>query len=459
MTLWKVLAVLICLFGVPQAFAGVIDETGHGRRGAGALKKPGAPMGTCGQCHTDKSSAVKYPKGLGRENDNGLCYSCHQNEGLSGVFPRPEIYETSDHRTNPRFIWPGPYPPARREPNAQGKCLNCHTPHGAKDRLGVIPSLLFAREEDLCVTCHGRGTAVTDIAREIRKSYSHLSARTSGKHLADEGGDPSRYSSATGNRHAACSDCHNAHAVAGDPLPPVPPRASSRNARVGRVEVVNGVAGSIPTYVFRAASDTSTPALEYEICFKCHSSWTIQPPGQQDMARLFNTNNVSFHPVEAPGKSPAVSPLSFTGGRNAMSMIFCGDCHGSDDSALKGPHGSRFPGLLKKSYQTRSFGGLITKDDLCFVCHNFDTYANQSGMVLQASRFNPPFSTMGHAFHVGQRSVPCYACHDSHGSPQFPALIVTGRLPGIISFSVNEDGGTCFPTCHGMQSYRINYPR
>lgn len=459
MTFWKILAVLICLFWTPLAFAGVIDETGHGKRGAGALKKPGAPMGTCGQCHTDKSSVVKYPKSLGRENDNGFCGSCHQNEGLSGVFPRPEIYETSEHGTNPRFIWPGPNPPVRREPDAQGKCLNCHTPHGVKDRLGVIPSLLLTREEDLCITCHGRGIAVTDIAREVSKAYSHLSMRATGKHFADEGGDPARYSAADGNRHAACSDCHNAHAVAGDPLPPVAPRASNRNARVGRVSVLNNSAGSIPTYIYRAASDSSTPALEYEICFKCHSSWTRQPPGQQDMAKLFNVNNASFHPVETQGKNSNIDLISFAGGINALSTIFCGDCHGSDDSSLKGPHGSRFPGMLKKSYQTRGLGGFVTRDELCFQCHNYDVYANQSGMVQQASRFNPPFSSAGHVFHVGERSIPCYACHDSHGSPQYPALIVTGRLPGIINFSVSADGGTCLPTCHGPQTYRINYPR
>ncbi len=447
------------------AFAGIISETGHGRgrpltgTSKGAFREASSPGVSCKDCHVETSSALKYPKGLRRENNNELCYACHQNEALSGVFPRPDIYETSDHRTNPRFIWPGPFPPARGEINAAGKCLSCHAPHGAKDRRGVIPSLLIVREEDLCLVCHGRGTAVTDIAREVRKPYSHLSNRNSGKHRADEGGDPSNYSYAAGNRHAACSDCHNAHAVAGDPLPPVPPRASNLNARVGRVLVLNGVAGSIPTYEYRAASDTSTPVLEYEICFKCHSSWTMQPPGQQDMAKLFNGNNASFHPVETQGRDTGIDPMSFAGGRNSMSMVFCGDCHGSDDSGRRGPHGSRFPGILRKNYQTRSFSSLIMRDDLCFVCHNFDTYANQSGMVQQASRFNPSLSPKGHTFHVGQRNVPCYACHDSHGSPYLPAMIVTGRMPGIISFSVNANGGTCLPTCHGLRSYQINYSR
>lgn len=474
MTFWKFSAIMIFFLGLSPASASIIDETGHGRgkpakgapvkrafKGTSKVTASGRPSSglACWHCHSDKSSGRKYPKGLGRENDNGLCYSCHQQEELTGVFPRPEIYETSDHRINPRVVWPGPHPPARREPDAAGKCLNCHNPHGAKDRTGVIPSLLIAREEELCIACHGRGVAVTDIAREVRKPYSHLSVRNSGKHRADEGGDFSAYSHAAGNRHAACSDCHNAHAVAGDPLPPVPPRASSLNARVGRVRVLNGAAGSIPAYEYRAASDLAVPALEYELCFKCHSSWTKQPPGQQDMAVLFNVNNASFHPVEAQGKNPGIDPVSFAGGRGAMGMIFCGDCHGSDDSGSNGPHGSRFPGMLKKNYTTRSFGGAMTRDELCFACHNFDTYAGQSGMFQQASRFNPALSPKGHVFHSGQRNVPCYACHDSHGSPRFPALIVTGRMPGIISFSVNANGGTCLPTCHGMQSYRINYPR
>jgi len=437
------------------------ETSAHGNPATGAARIPGLPAGSCGQCHVDGDAPVKFPKGLWRENDNEICFACHMNEKFAGVYPGRSVYERSNHSTDPRTAWPGPLPPPRREIGAGGKCLNCHTPHGREDQYGPIPGLMLSREESLCLACHDGDPSVRDIAREIRKPYGHPTVRTAGKHGADEGGDPARFSYAGGNRHAECGDCHNAHASSGDPAPPVAPAASNRNARVSRIRVVNGTAGTIPLYEYRPANDISTPALEYEICFKCHSSWTNQPPGEQDLARLFNVNNASYHPVEGQGKNPGIRPDAFVAGKSPFSTIYCGDCHGSDDSNLKGPHGSQFPNLLRKTYEARSLNRITTQEELCFLCHNFETYANSlsSPVQHQASRFNPPASPNGHVFHVGQRNVPCYACHDSHGSPQFPALIVTGRTPGILSFLPGGTGGTCTSTCHTARSYVINYPR
>lgn len=452
------LAIIIAAATSP-AWGGVFGETRHGDPASGVGRIPALPKGSCGQCHLDGKAAAKYPKGLWRENDNELCYACHRSVNFSGIYPGLEVYETSRHRTDPMFAWPGPYPPARREPGAAGKCLNCHNPHGRKDRAGLIPSMMVAREEELCLACHDGSPSTRDIAREIRKPYSHPSFFNSGKHRANEGGDPAAYSYVGGNRHAECSDCHNPHAASGDPLPPFAPAASNRNARVGRVRVVNGAPGTMPLYDYRTAFDTSSPVLEYEICFKCHSSWTQQPPGQQDLARLFNTNNASYHPVEGQGKNLFIRPEAFTGGRNAAGTIHCIDCHGSEDSNLRGPHGSQFPNILRRFYEARSTSRSVARDELCFICHNFDTYASQTGLFQNASRFNAPAAPNGHAFHVGQQNIPCFACHDSHGSPLYPALIVTGRNPGIVNFSANVAGGSCMPTCHGSRTYLSNYPR
>jgi hypothetical protein len=178
------------------------------------------------------------------------------------------------------------------------------------------------------------------------------------------------------------------------------------------------------------------------------------------MATLFNTNNASYHPVEAQGKSLRIDPFSFVPGTvNAFSTIFCSDCHGSDDVSLRGPHGSPFPNILRRSYDTGSSSRLMTQDELCFLCHKFDSYANPAGRDLGFSRFNPPSQPNGHAYHVGQKNVPCYSCHDSHGSPLYPALITTRRSPGLTGFSVTPGGGSCSSTCHGPQSYLTNYPR
>ncbi|MBC8316260.1 MAG: hypothetical protein H8E41_00010 [Desulfobulbaceae bacterium] len=444
--------ILIIIFaGADQVWAGVFAETGHGNQMTGVLQDAAFPRGSCRQCHVD--GTARYPKGLWRENDNDLCFTCHSMDTFSGLYPGRETYEVSSH-IDPRFVWPGPFPPAHRELDMAGKCINCHDPHGKKDRFGVIPSMMIAREDILCLSCHDGDPSVKDISREIRKPYSHRVG--SDGHTAFEGNNPDRYSYVGGNRHVACSDCHNAHAVSGDFMRPVAPEASQRNLRVSRIRVQNSGPGVIPRYEYLPASDTSTPVLEYEICYKCHSSWTQQPPGQQDIAKLLNTNNASFHPVEGQGKNFGIDPNSFVDSTmNSFSTIYCSDCHGSEDPDNRGPHGSQFSNILKGPYETQSNSRPSTREDLCFICHSFETYADSFSALFQqeASRFNK------HVSHVGQQNIPCFACHASHGSPQFGALIVTGRNPGLRSFSMTTNGGSCMPTCHDSRSYTVTYPR
>ncbi len=465
-TIFQNLFLFLILTGsISYTWAGVYSDTGHGNPNTGVMRDAKAPRGSCRQCHIEDSKGIKYPKGLWQENDNGLCYTCHFNDDITGVYPGQRIYETSGHKIDPRFVWPGPFPAARREIGFEGKCLNCHDPHGKKDRNGLIPSLLITREENLCLACHDGYPSSKDIARELQKPFTHSVFRSSEKHSSDEGDNPDKYSYITGNLHVECSDCHNAHSAFGDSGIKIAPQASNRNSRVSRIRVINGSAGSRPTYQYIVANDTSLPVLEYEICFKCHSSWTQQRPGEPDLSRLFNTNNASYHPVEGQGKNPGIDPNSFAVGINSFSTIYCIDCHGSDDSDIRGPHGSQFPNILKKAYEAQSSPRITSSDELCFICHNFDTYASDlaSDVVKGYSRWNEtstiPGSAEGHTFHVGRQNYPCYACHDSHGSPQFGALIITGRTPGIFSFNMSSRGGSCTATCHAPKSYVVNYSR
>jgi predicted CXXCH cytochrome family protein len=459
--IYRILLLILLMAVSTTVFAGVYSQTKHGSPTIGVERIAGTPRGSCGQCHVEGSGKIKQEHGLWRENDNELCYTCHREENLTGIFPGQRVSQASTHEIDPRFIWPGPVPPVRQGLDEAGKCLSCHDPHGEKDRDGLIPSLLLAREENLCLACHDGDPSTRNTASDMRKPFSHAVRQSFGRHSADENGDPDRYSYVGNNRHVECSDCHNAHALYGDSAPPIAPDASNRNGWVGRVAVNNGGAGTIPTYEYLLAADTGSQVREYEICFKCHSSWTRQPPGQPDMARLFNPNNASYHPVEQQGRNLNIDPNAFVGGVSAFSTIYCSDCHGSEDSELRGPHGSQYANILRRPYEANSASRFVARDELCFLCHNFETYADSMGtsFSLQASRFNPPASPQGHAFHVGEMNTPCNACHNSHGSPQYGALIDTDRRPGLIQFNMNVNGGNCTATCHGSRNYSVNYPR
>jgi predicted CXXCH cytochrome family protein len=426
----------------------------------------GAHAGDCDACHTAHGRGeVVYEHALLGPNENSLCDRCHDTPWAGGSYAGPERYLGSSHGTAPGTVWPGPVPPPRTEAGAAGKCVNCHEPHGLLDATGEIPMLAVAREEALCLTCHDGAPAATNIGADLAKPYRHPITTYSGRHKGPLESQPGDFATLpVDNRHVECADCHNPHLGTADPGgPPPAPGLSRVNLGVSRVLVQNGPAGTVPTYTFAAGSDTlSVPVAEYQLCFKCHSSWTTQPTGQSNLAFQLSPANASYHPVEAPGRDPFIAPGAFVTGWSAASLTRCGDCHGSDfEGGPRGPHGSSYRYILKRPYTASSLSRFMTSDEQCFACHAYDVYANPAALdlVRANSRFNAPGAAQGHAEHVGARGVPCYACHATHGSPTRTHLIVTGRTPGIVAFSETPTGGTCEATCHAAKSYTINYPR
>lgn len=440
-------------------------QTKHGDPVNGAQRLAEEGRGECSQCHDEHASrdgvatGGPFPYLLFAADDNALCATCHNISGSLSIYQGSVPYGNSSHGLSGSMTWPGPTPPGRSSSDA-GKCVNCHDPHGASDASGPIPAMTFAREEALCFGCHAGSPASTDVRSQFQKTSRHPIA-VSGKHDEAEAGDPSRVAAApVNNRHAECDDCHNGHVAQRDLSPPFPPSASNRLLGVSRIRVVNGPAGTKPTYAYSGPGDSVSPN-EYELCFKCHSSWTTQPAGQSDQALLFNPQNRSFHPIEASGKNLTIPPGAFAGGWDATRLVYCTDCHSSDDATVRGPHGSSYEHLVKKSYPAIAGAQASTSTDLCFDCHAYDVYANALAPdTTQAnSRFNRPQTSEGHAFHVGRQGITCYTCHVSHGSVLQPALIATGRVPGIISYLPTTAGGACTVTCHGAESYTVNYAR
>ncbi|HXY40988.1 MAG TPA: cytochrome c3 family protein [Vicinamibacteria bacterium] len=444
--------------------AGTLRSTKHGDPQTGAARTASAPIGSCGQCHQPHGdpSGQRYPFSLFTADDNALCGSCHNLVGPLGSFQGMGPWDASAHARSPHAVWPGP--PARPSQDA-GKCVNCHDPHGRADRDGLIPSLARARDAQLCLACHDGSPALKDVERQAKKAYAHplLGTRT-GRHQADEGGNPARFG--RGSRHAACVDCHNPHrGQTHDQVRAQAPDAPDNMTGISRIRVSNGAPGTAPVYRYAGPEDTSF-AAEYEICFKCHSSWTTRPAGQPDLALLFSTSNPSFHPVEAAGRNPRIDTNAFVNGWNASRLVYCSDCHGSDDVTVAGPHGSSYRYILKGPYATTAAPSRVGPTDVCFSCHSWDTYANPAATTnaLAASRWNPGKEPAGHAFHVGTKGYSCWACHESHGSTLNPGLVATtGRLPGMASYLQAPKGGQCTATCHttrpGPHTYSINYGR
>jgi predicted CXXCH cytochrome family protein len=406
----------------------------------------------CSTCHQVHNSSSGDGKLLRTGSQQELCSQCHAN--VDATSPASHL----DLASGP--LWPGgqygSLLPADTDSAHRGSCGNCHHTHGWPDAANAsadYPSLLVEREENLCYTCHDGSPAAKNLVANFNKTYRHP-VSYSGRHTATEDGNPASYG--TANRHSECVDCHNAHQLLPDSVPPVPPAASSALRGVARVSVNNLSATSV-SYTFRGKTDP-TPVKEYELCFTCHSGWTTRPAGQADYALKFNTMIPSFHPVESLGKNTNININAFVNGWRPNQMMACTDCHSSDDTNIRGPHGSAFRYILKKSYVASPASRTMSGSELCFDCHRYDTYANNGATttVKNYSRFG---GGNGHAYHVGSRHYPCYTCHETHGAANLPNLLVTGRSPGINTYTRTAGGGSCAPSCHGSESYSVAYPR
>ncbi len=451
----------------------VYQQTAHGNSTTGVNRVGAIPTGHCAQCHATRTLPLSIPNMLFAPNDNGLCVACHGGVGKS-AYLGPAAYTATAHWTSMKMLWPGPVP-AARPISDQGKCLNCHTPHGKKDGQGLVPDLGYVREEALCLACHdSNGPASSNISAELAKASSHPVTTIVGKHTSTESTAGSTY--AAPNRHAECVDCHNPHAATG----------TAKLAGVPRVAVTNGAAGSTPTFTLRPASDP-TAVTEHELCFKCHSAYTTLPAGRTDKAVELNPANESFHPIEGPGKNTtAAMAASLLGGTGSpkltpTSVITCSDCHNSEaipltvstvsaytGAAPSGPHGSNAAAgstvlsaaLLRASYRVspKSGGGYVpTESTLCFICHASGPFADNS----KNSRSDTNFRL--HGFHMGKGTL-CAECHSTTHGNRLAPWASNRTYSRLVSFSANVKGTggaatepawtlstrRCTLSCHGM---------
>lgn len=382
---------------------------------------------TCHDAHSDR-----YGNFLVVDNrQSALCLTCHD----------PRYWESSAHRSD-ASRWNGksldPWPHTDHETVAENGCSSCHASHGAgtHQRLLVQPN-----EEDNCLSCHNGNVAKKDISRDLQKKSAHNVTKWTGVHDPTE--DPVR-----APIHVECADCHNAHAATdGDARAPQAP---------GSLAGVNGINAS--------GSLVQPLTKEYELCFRCHADGenrmpsTVPRQNPQPNTRLaFAPGNASYHPVVEAGRNAEVPSL--VQGYRPSSLIYCTDCHNSDQgpgaggSGANGPHGSIWEPLLERQ--------LVIRDGqaespaayaLCYKCH-------ERASVLGDQSF--PF----HALHVRDGKTACTTCHDSHGSAQNAHLInfnrdyVTPNSEGRLQFEdLGSLSGQCNLSCHGKDHIDVKYP-
>jgi hypothetical protein len=357
------------------------------------------------------------------------------------------------------------------------KCMNCHFPHkaGVTTAAPTTPNptsgtyLLSFQEEARCfnntnrwgdsvTVCHGSNAPSTRKIETLMNGgklrYHQVGeSNWTGRHTATEA---RQYTagvgwSGTSLWHVECADCHNPHTARNT----LHSRGTNVVDNTSSLYGTGGVdAGTYPPWAINStsinysaieAAGVTNSALsgvqhEYQICLKCHSdfAWGTNRPTptltnplgynltNQAMEFGNNATPVSSHPVIFPNSNDQgtyVSPWSATA--IPQQTMYCSDCHNNDSarspfgagSDAAGPHGSNNRAILKKTYDPTTIGS--NSGELCFDCHNFDTYSNGAGTgtgfrtaanLNLHTRHMAPVGSGGVAYQGGVAKI-CTGCH------------------------------------------------
>ncbi|MCF8056395.1 MAG: cytochrome c3 family protein [Desulfocapsa sp.] len=372
-------------------------------------------------------------------NYSALCIACHNNKTGWGGSTHASATE----------VWDPPALEEELKSVAEYGCEACHTPHNAGGPKRLMRTLA---EEGNCYPCHDGTVAEKDVKSEFNK-ISHHQVELTTIDVTGEFHDPAE-SVTFLQGHVECEDCHNSHAVNG--IGAEAPLASGRQA---------GVSGKNTSGVAIAEVTNA-----YEVCFKCHGNSKNATPvilrwiDQNDTTLEFTTTNPSYHPVTAIGRNldmPSL-PSSYEPNLDVNSMIYCTDCHDSDQtSALgfngpRGPHGSIYRPILRQryefnmEYQAESEAAYL----LCYRCHDRNKLLDDLGN----------YSSFLHQKHVVDQRAPCAICHDPHGVQplgdgdhshliNFDRNLVGayGANPTPIFNDLGTFRGSCALVCHTVQ--------
>jgi len=422
----------------------------------------------------------------------------------------------------------GPSPHGPTYSTTADQCATCHRTHTGKSR-NLLKTA--SPQSTLCFTCHDGLGALTNVQVQYTAAGGPANVPANREYYRHDATVATPHTSSlaefefrgTLNRHSECSDCHNPHKATGTdsaqtPNPSTGWTASGRLSGVSGVSVVNGAAGAPPTTYNFLDGKTDLVTREYQLCFKCHSSFTtllsnaaFMPPllaqAQPskyvlDKAVEFNPANPSFHPVEAKGTNATAAMTASLAGPSPYklwnftvdSTIRCSNCHASSakftltapTTAADGdlpPHTSQFQGILLQNYQDRvlkSGNAAYNNADfaLCFMCHtntpfassgggggstNFNLHGYHTAALGRSGTTTPSIDTSG----AGNGNALCAECHFRlHG--------ITANLNGtqtidgsrLVNFSPNISGArvwdrtnrSCNLTCHGQShDSRMNY--
>jgi len=360
----------------------------------------------CVRCH-----AVPHEGVMHAPVQQGRCLECHDPHG-------------SDH---PRSLIADPqralcvkchtqeFPPSQfvHGPVAVGACIVCHKPHSSKE-----PGLLVKDSRSLCLTCHAE--VQTEGQRE---GHVHGALEQGCTSCHDPHASAHKFQLRERSPEL-CMKCHQAHF---DKLTAAPAHVH------GAIQEPDGCLGCHQPHSSQLAGlqRGSQPG----ICLSCHNRPVQTAAGGTipDMARLLEENPDHHGPIRDGN---------------------CTACHE--------PHAGENFRLLKEEYPAEFYAPFaIESFRLCFRCHIPDLVLSASGSGL--TEFRDGDRNLHHVHVNRDKGRTCRSCHEVHASKQpshiresVPFGAANWKLP--LNYKKTPEGGSCMPGCHEVRRYSRSPP-
>jgi predicted CXXCH cytochrome family protein len=379
----------------------------------------------CSACHVavGEASAHKFALPVSRED---LCIRCHQLPA-----------EAHGHA-----------------PVKDGKCMECHDPHGSEHRAQLVGD----PNRDLCVRCHNasfmqkkfvHGPVAVGACATCHKPHSSdipkllsADANTLCKTCHADTGKAEPGVHLHKALDQGCVSCHDAHAADHKfQLRETAPNLCL-SCHKGQIDKMTAGAGSVHSAITDEGGCTSCHephasklaglqrATQPETCLKCHDKPVKATDGVMltNMSKLLANNSQKHGPIRDG---------------------HCTVCHD--------PHASKNFRLLPAEYPEKFYAPFsLDLYKLCFQCHSPDMVLKQNAQGVTQFRDG---SKNLHMLHVNQeKGRTCRACHEVHASSRGSHMrdavpFGTSNWMLEINYKPSEEGGSCAPGCHAPKTY------
>lgn len=344
--------------------------------------------------------------------ESKLCSMCHKSsnpkDGNDLTMEQPDLcYQCHDKdaKEGKKFI---------HGPVAAGACTICHNPHDSENS-----SLLrYSNVNELCTSCH---SAKGDFLKNTENI--HPPVKDSCVNCHDPHTEDYKFQLRADRKKDICLTCHV------DKQDWI----NSVKSKHGAINIGDGCQNCHDPHGTGQPKMMKAATVK-DMCLKCHSQELVTDE------EGYKLQNIGKHLDENPDWH---GPIQW------------GDC-----AMCHNPHGSDNLRMLNKPFPKTFYTKFDEKNYICFECH--DSAKIKNAQTIEDTNFRNGNSNM-HFLHVGkEKGRTCRACHDFHGTKDYPHHLKKKTKFGKISFPLRfietPTGGSCAPACHARRGYDRENP-